>query len=391
MPKPGRLLRVATGAILVSCQVYYISSQTKRISKTLHRYVPEHDAPMVETELGERREQEWHPWPWTFSACLMIKDQNMLLPEWLAYHYTVLPLRRLIVGVDPHSITDPEPILDLFGSIGLNITVWRNESTYWQDWGGNLPHDKLDFQLTNTSTRIEKRDRHRKRQYHFYSGCLQRLRDEGWTWTAVIDTDEYLAFNRFDELEGAQSWCKGNATCEKIYLKSIRDGNNIRVNMTGTTAAEVMDNYPEALRYQDRGVWNDVTYDNPDKPCILLSRYVFVSKEDYWQLRSGGHHWHEIQHISLPHAALPLPGVPERSPEGQVHDKREVLQRSADREPPPHARRPVHHAHRLAVQRHEPVPRAPLRRLVAELPAVRPQRPGGQQVPGMQHEAQRRF
>ena len=50
--------------------------------------------------------------------------------------------------------------------------------------------------------------------------------------------------------------------------------------MTGTTAVEIMDNYPEALRYQDKGVWNDVTYDNPDKPCILLSRYIFVSKED---------------------------------------------------------------------------------------------------------------
>ena len=44
--------------------------------------------------------------PFTFSACLMIKDNNILLPEWLAYHYTVLPLRRLIVGVDTLSHTD---------------------------------------------------------------------------------------------------------------------------------------------------------------------------------------------------------------------------------------------------------------------------------------------
>lgn len=281
MPKPNCLLRIATGAILVLHMLNSIASQTERISKSLHRHMPDHDAPMPGDVRGlESQQKADENYPWTFSACLLIKDQNMLLPEWLAFHYTVLPLRRLIVGIDPHSITDPEPILDLYSSIGMNITIWRNESEYWQDWGGNKPNDKLDFQLTNTSSWIEKRDRHRKRQRRFYAGCLQRLRDEGRTWTAVIDADEYLAFNHFDREEGAPSWCKGDATCQETYLKSIRDGNNIRTNMTGTTAVEIMDNYPEALRHQDKGVWNEVTYDNPDKPCILLSRYVFVSKED---------------------------------------------------------------------------------------------------------------
>jgi len=40
-----------------------------------------------------------------FSACLIIKDDNIILPEWMAYHYTILPLRRLIVGVDVMSYT----------------------------------------------------------------------------------------------------------------------------------------------------------------------------------------------------------------------------------------------------------------------------------------------
>ena len=29
-------------------------------------------------------------YPFTFGACLLIKDDNQILPEWLAYHYTVL-------------------------------------------------------------------------------------------------------------------------------------------------------------------------------------------------------------------------------------------------------------------------------------------------------------
>ena len=272
MPKPSRLLRVLAGVILVSLQTYNMT----RVSKTLHRHVPEYDAPLAE---GQGQADEQHN-PWTFSACLIIKDQNMLLPEWLGYHYTMLPLRRLIVAIDPHSLTDPEPILDLYSSIGMDITMWRNESDYWQDWGFNSPLDKLDYQLTNASSQTERRSRYLKRQHHFYAGCLKRLRDEGRTWTAVIDVDEYLALNFFDEGEGAPSWCKGNSTCQKTYLASIRHGNNIRTNMTGATAAEIMDNYPEALRYQDKGVWNAVTYDNPEKPCVMLSRYVFVSQED---------------------------------------------------------------------------------------------------------------
>jgi len=39
-----------------------------------------------------------------FSGCLLIKDMNHLLPEWLAYHYTVLPMHRLILAVDPVSV-----------------------------------------------------------------------------------------------------------------------------------------------------------------------------------------------------------------------------------------------------------------------------------------------
>ena len=52
--------------------------------------------------------------------------------------------------------------------------------------------------------------------------------------------------------------------------------------MTGLTAAEIIQSYPEALRAQHREVWNDVTFDNPDKPCILLGRYLVLSRDsDY--------------------------------------------------------------------------------------------------------------
>ena len=86
--------------------------------------------------------KEDRPLPFSWSACLLIKDNNIILPEWLAYHYTVLPLRRLIVGVDPSSNFDPQPIFDMYATIGMNITVWKNHS-YWID--GRKFHEKKEF------------------------------------------------------------------------------------------------------------------------------------------------------------------------------------------------------------------------------------------------------
>lgn len=143
------------------------------------------------------RTAEGRPLPFSFSACLLIKDGNILLPEWLAYHYTFLPLRRLIVGVDPLSLTDPKPILDLYESI-VNVTTWVDDS-FWVD--GRAPHEKKGFRITNETGHEPVRWRYKYRQNLFYKACLLHLHDEMRTWTLLIDTDEYLAFNHYDEHE----------------------------------------------------------------------------------------------------------------------------------------------------------------------------------------------
>ncbi len=45
------------------------------------------------------------------AACLLIKDDNHLLIEWIAYHYLTLPLRYLVIAVDPDSFSSPLPSL----------------------------------------------------------------------------------------------------------------------------------------------------------------------------------------------------------------------------------------------------------------------------------------
>ena len=65
--------------------------------------------------------------PFSFAICLMMMDENKILPEWLAYHFQVLPLRRLILGRDAKSRTSPKHILDGFQTVGLNSTLWELE------------------------------------------------------------------------------------------------------------------------------------------------------------------------------------------------------------------------------------------------------------------------
>jgi len=212
---------------------------------------------------------EDQPTPFSFSACLLIKDSNILLPEWLAYHYTTLPLRRLIIGVDPFSHTDPKPILDLYESIGMNITIWTNDSFWVED--GSAVHEKKDFQITNETDHEALRKRHLYRQKVFVESCLQQLHHERRTWTLLVDIDEYFAFNYYDEGEGEPTWCKKNETCAQEYAKSIDDGSHYRAKLDRSPAATVAEHIAKHV---------DSQFDTVDKPCIIFSRYLFVSNRE---------------------------------------------------------------------------------------------------------------
>uniref|UniRef100_A0A7S2PI85 Glycosyltransferase family 92 protein n=1 Tax=Skeletonema marinoi TaxID=267567 RepID=A0A7S2PI85_9STRA len=184
--------------------------------------------------------------PFSFSACLILKDDNIILPEWLAYHYTVLPLDRLIVGVDSLSHTDPSPILDAYQKLGMNITTWKNDS-FWKN--GREPWAKKKFTITNTTSYDDLRRRKRHRQNVFYEACLQKLHDENRTWTMMIDADEYLAFNYYDDSE--QKSTENNTRSQLLDQSSP------------VTMADVVSQW-------------DI---DPKLPCVTFARYLFVSTD----------------------------------------------------------------------------------------------------------------
>ena len=118
-----------------------------------------------------------------FSACLFFKDDNERLVEWIAYHFHVLDLRYLVVGVDYNSATSPNDILHRWNQSGrIQTYVWN----------------------TSDVTPVDKLETYYSRQNHFDFACLQEMKRVNRSWVTVIDTDEYITFNRFSHGDPTQ-------------------------------------------------------------------------------------------------------------------------------------------------------------------------------------------
>ena len=79
----------------------------------------------------------------TMAACLLVNDDTIKLTEWIAYHYTVLPLSHLIVAIDPNSLLEDKihAVLDLWKDRLQHLEVWTNDTwmTLNATQGGDNP------------------------------------------------------------------------------------------------------------------------------------------------------------------------------------------------------------------------------------------------------------
>lgn len=120
----------------------------------------------------------------TFSACLLIMDDNHRLPEWLTYHYFALNLRYLVVAVDPSSKTSPTHIFDRWRHAKLmNIVEWTDTNFTARDLSRRKSHKKKNIAL------------HKHRQWLFYNACTRHLKHQNRRWTVYIDADEFFSVN----------------------------------------------------------------------------------------------------------------------------------------------------------------------------------------------------
>ena len=151
----------------------------------------------------------------SFSACVLFMDDNHRLPEWLAFHYYALPLRHLIIAVDPAS-TQKFPNIPSRWKDLINITVW-NDADF-------IP---LHVNLTRNpaDTPEDRRSKHRQRQYSFYPACSKHLKKYNplTTWTSYHDTDEFLTISEDFFSKQNPRFSSSREVLEKATLSTIQN------------------------------------------------------------------------------------------------------------------------------------------------------------------------
>ena len=90
-------------------------------------------------------------------------DENFRLPEWIAYHYYMMPLRHLVLLVDPRSATSPLDIVERWRPY-MKIQVWSDASF------GFVPNNRTD-----PNGLIQA---HRRRQDLFYRACAKHFQQD---------------------------------------------------------------------------------------------------------------------------------------------------------------------------------------------------------------------
>jgi hypothetical protein len=147
-----------------------------------------------------------------FGACLLILDDTILLKEWLAYHFTVLPLSSLIIAPDPKnspsSVRRIEEIANRYKALGVNVTLWYND-TYIPDTKIRQDIQRFDYYITNNQVGANQQKRWYKanldkriktkpqaeRQCQFVTECMKEHKRNGQKWVLLTDTDEFLIYN----------------------------------------------------------------------------------------------------------------------------------------------------------------------------------------------------
>lgn len=184
-----RLFLVPT--ILVVVQIYHAFSIRQEFEQTLeHGRIPEkhrETAGLLKPRTELRKED-------SFGACLMIKEDNSLLYEWLAYHYTVLPLRHVFVGSDEGNKQNPEDVLSRWVTAETGLEYWIVNATEFVNRHPQTGNQRKKY--ANEHEEAHHLFVHRQRS--FITTCVEFMKAQGLRWVTFIDTDEFLVMNRIN-------------------------------------------------------------------------------------------------------------------------------------------------------------------------------------------------
>ena len=202
----------------------------------------------------------------TGSACLYISDETIRLTEWLAYHYVVLPLRRVILGIsaDTRHVQKIAAIAGLWRD-RIDITLWN--STQYMTFGNKTGWEReLNGWEKDTNSLLYKRLVHKRNQKSFTLHCLNTMKKAGKSWTMVTDVDEFLILNYIGPHENVTEYggvwkglTREETNVDRQRKKPLRQA--LPPMTDQTTILEVLKDY------------------NNSKPCILFPQLKFSSFE----------------------------------------------------------------------------------------------------------------
>ena len=222
----------------------------------------------------------------TFSACLLVMDDNHWLMEWIAYHYHTLPLRYLVIAVDPRSRTSPKHVLDRWENY-MTIVRWSDRNFLPSEWL------RREVDENDPTAKFMK---HRERQRNFYPSCFQLLKAANRQWTMVIDIDEfatknvhYIGRNNSVTTSTAKSpttllqtiskhYDTSNTTC--ITMPRVRFGNYHDVNKTRFAPNDFDDDDFLTLRWRWRAGLHSRKENRNPKSMINVALISNFSRQD---------------------------------------------------------------------------------------------------------------
>jgi len=204
-----------------------------------------------------------------FGACVLARDDNDKLREWIAYHYTVLPLRHVLVAVDDGSTDDPKDVLKRWQYAGIHDLTYNivNVSEF-----GDL-HSHFDKQIElEASPKDQFKVAHQHllhKQRAFVTYCSRYMRSQEVIpkWTSLWDTDEFVVINRIspDERENDQTDDPDSLSSDEIRYGKQRS--TLPDMESNATVFDIIESWTEP----------DTTLDL----CHCLPRVTFGALEDF--------------------------------------------------------------------------------------------------------------
>jgi hypothetical protein len=210
-----------------------------------------------------------------FGACLLIMDDNHRLPEWIAYHYHVLPLQYLVVAVDPHSETSPSPILK----------SWRQRHADLQivEWNATDIYEGKMEEYKKVASMKKSLDQYLQMQNMFLRNCLRHMKEMNRTWVAVLDSDEFLHFNGKPG-QVAQPDRVPKDSFYRLVVPGISYP-SIHTKASIWNFLKYLDQYPQPRIPEQHALWQFYPKERGNRttvyvpPCITIPRLLFGAVE----------------------------------------------------------------------------------------------------------------